>query len=317
LLFFTLLTVREIVLNLASDRGRGPVKDVTLFAFGGVCRTSELLTLPGHELLMAAARLLSSLVIAAVMYGIYALSMNYGNLTIAGVAEWLTFIWFSLFLLNFLPGFPLDAGMALRALVLKRSGNFHQATYAASTAGWYAGLLFIFGGVFLLIITYQWLMALVFTVTGWCLQSASAAIRRQAALAMSLEPVKVRDVMTGDYTVIDRNVTVGQLFRQDILVSGWDYYLVTDSGTPKGILTERNIKAVPWRNRNSTSVGDIMIPLNEAAMAYLEQSGVSVLQEMEQSGIDILPVLEGGRVVGVVSRERLSRLGKTRAEFGV
>lgn len=316
-LFLILLIVRELVINLASSRGRGPVKDVTLFPFGGVCHEAEELVLPNHELLMAAARLLSSLVITAMLYGVYALSLDSGNLTIAEVTEWLVLVWLSLFLLHFLPGFPLDAGMALRALLLKRSGDYYRATHAASTVGWIAGLLFIFSGVLVFIVTHQWLLGLVVTAVGWCLWSASATVRRQATLFMSLEPTSVEDVMSGEFTLVDRNLTFGRLFREYILVSGGRYFVVTDGVTLKGVLTERNIKSVPWKRWNSTRIGDIMTLLSEIEAAYPMQSGASALQKMDQMRMEYMPVLDGGRVVGIVDRERLVRLGKTRAEFGV
>ncbi len=316
-LFLVLLIVRELVLNLASGRGQGPVKNVTLFAFGGVCRTAEELPLPGHELLMAGARLLSSLVIAAMLYGIYALSLNSGNLTVAGVTEWLAFIWSCLFLLNLLPGFPLDAGMALRALLLKRSGDYQQATYTASTVGWSAGLFFIFCGVLAFVVTHQWPMALVVVTAGWCLQSASEVMRRHAALVRALEFTKVRNVMSGEYREIDFNVTVARVFREHIIVSGWNYYIVTDGVALKGVLTESNIKSVPWKRWNNTLVGSIMTPLSETGTAYPEQSGASVLEEMDLRRTNTMPVVEDGRVVGIVVRDRLIRLGRTRAEFGV
>jgi CBS domain-containing protein len=315
-LFFVLLVVREFVLNLTTSRRHSPVKDVALFPFGGVSQTTVELTLPNHELLMAAARLLSSLITAAVLYGIYALLVDSGNLTIAGVVEWLAFIWFSFFLLHFLPGFPLDAGMALRALLLKQSGNYYRATFAASTVGWALGFLIIFGGVLTFIITQQWLVGLVVTGTGWCLQSASAVIRRQAVLAKSLESTSARDIMTGEYTVIDPNITIGQLFREHILVSGWGYFVITDGPILQGVLTVNNLKSVPWKRWSSTRVGDIMVPANEIETARPGQSGAIVLQEMDRLRINDIPVLEDGKVVGIINRDRLVNLGKTRAEFG-
>jgi len=316
-LFLVLLIARELVLNLASGRGQGRVKDVTLFAFGGVCRTAEELSLPGHELLMAGARLLSSLVIAAMLYGVYALSINSGSLTVAGVTQWLAFVWFCLFLMNLLPGFPLDAGMALRALLLKRSGDYQQATYIAGTVGWAVGLVFIFSGILAFVAARQWSVALVMVVAGWCLQSASEVVRRQAALVRALEFTEVRNVMSGDYREIDFNVTIAQLFREHIMVSGWNYYIVTDGAVPKGVLFESNIRSVPWKRWSSTPVGSIMIPLSETGTAYPEQSGASAFKEMDLRRTNAMPVVEDGRVVGIVLRDRLVGLGRTRAEFGV
>ncbi|MCX8126336.1 MAG: hypothetical protein N3E40_04235, partial [Dehalococcoidia bacterium] len=281
LVFFVLLLVRELVINLASGRGRGPVKEVMLFPFGGVCLTTEELPLPGHELLMAAARLLSSLAIAVMMYGVYALSISYDNLTVAGIAEWLAFTWASIFLLNFFPALPLDGGMVLRALLLKRSGNYYQATCTSSTVGRVAGLILIFGGVTLFITAGQWLTALVITVAGWCLQSASASVRRWATLFLSLEPTVVRDVMTGDYVTVDRDLTIGRLYREHILVSGWDYYVVTDGTSVTGIVSEREVKSVSWKRWESTRVGDVMVPLDDSGAVNYRQSGATALRVMD------------------------------------
>jgi CBS domain-containing protein len=179
------------------------------------------------------------------------------------------------------------------------------------------GLVLVFTGVLAFIVTRQWLTALALIVTGWCLQSASGTIRRQASLAMALEGTRARDLMSGDYTTVNSQATIGQLYREYILVSGWRFFAVTDGEAVKGFLTERRIRSVPWKRRNSTCAGDIMLPLDRASAIGPGQSGASALQVMEQLKINELPVIEYGVVVGIISRDRLVRLGRTRAEFGI
>jgi Zn-dependent protease len=314
-LYLVLLVVREYVLSLAVSRGKGPAVDVTLFAVGGVGRAPAELTLPNHELLEAAARFLSSFAIAAVAYGFYALGINAGNLTLASIAEWLAYIWGSLFLLHLLPGFPLDAGMVLRALLLKRSGSLYRATRTASTAGWALGLVMIFGGVLATIITRQWLAGLVAVAMGWCLQSAAGVVRRQASLAVALETARVGDVMSGEYAALGADTTIGRLLREQVLVSGWRTFIVTDGPALKGVLTPRRIRAVSWKRWNSTRAAEVMIPLSVEEAAYPAQSGADALQALEQHRLDELPVVDRGRVIGVVTRAQLVSLGRARAEF--
>lgn len=116
---------------------------------------------------------------------------------------------------------------------------------------------------------------------------------------------------------MNRDVTIGQLFREYILVSGWRYFIVADGMKLQGILTVRNIKSVPRRRWNGTPIGEIMTPSDEVDFAYSNQTGANVLQKMDQLRVDDMPVLEDGNVIGIILREKLVRLGKVRAEFGV
>jgi CBS domain-containing protein len=314
-LYLILLVARELLVNLAIARGKMPA-ELTVFALGGVSRETEGLVLPNHELLMAGARFLSNLVIASMLYGFFALSINAGYQTVASLTEWMTYIWAGLLLLNFLPGYPLDAGMVLRALLLKRWGSFSRAGYISSTVGWAAGLAFIFSGVLAYIFTQQWLIGMTMVIIGWCLQSAARVVRRQAALIMSLKAVRVGDIMTCEYVAIGQETTVGELLKGQVLVSGWRFLVVTDGAGLLGTLPPQNLKSVRWGRWNNTRVGDIMIALEGDEAAYPAQTGANALQEMDLRRMDALPVVEGGRVIGVVTRERLLNLGRMRAEFG-
>ncbi len=317
LLFFISVSINELILSLTVIRRQNTVKNITIFAFGGVFQTIQEATSPNHELLMAVARFLSNLTITTIFYGIYATFINSGNFAIAGIAQWLVFIWFMVFLIHFVPGFPLDGGMVLRALLWKSSGDYFRATYIASLSGWCIGLLLIFSGVLVSIITHQWFLGLAVTFIGWSVQSAAEQIRCQAVLLMALQLTNVRDIMTREYTTVNRDVTVGQLFRDHILVSGWRYFIVVDGVKLQGILTVRNIKSVPRKRWDGTPIGKIMTPSNEINSANPLQSGANVLQKMDQLRVDDMPVLEDGNVIGIIVRETLVRLGKVRADFGV
>jgi CBS domain-containing protein len=173
----------------------------------------------------------------------------------------------------------------------------------------------IFGGVLATIITRQWLAGLVAVAMGWCLQSAAGVVRRQASLAVALETARVGDVMSGEFAAIGADTTIGRLLKEQVLVSGWRTFIVTDGPALKGVLTPRRIRAVPWKRWNSTRAAEVMIPLSVEEAAYPAQSGADALQALEQHRLDELPVLEGSRIIGVVSRERLVSLGRARAEF--
>jgi len=317
LLFFTTVTARELFLSFATTHRETPIKNVTLFAFGGVYQETKESITSNDSLLLYLARFLSNLVIAAIFYGLYATFINAGNLMIAELAQWLAFIYFMLFLLHFIPGFPLDGGQILRLFLWKSTGDYYRATYVASLTGWAIGLFLIFAGILALIITQQWFIGLVVTSIGWFVQIAAGYARHNAKMLVALQSIAARDIMTREYPAVTQQVSIGQLVRDQILVKGWHYIIVVDGVKLKGILTIRKIKSVPRRRWNYTRIGNIMTPSSELKTAHPQQSAAALLEQMDQLRIDHIPVLEDDNVIGVVGRDILVRLGKTRAEFGV
>lgn len=316
LLFFTSVSIREFIISLTALSRGIPVKRITLFVFGGVSHTSKEATFPALELLLAATGLLTSLVIAGVFYGIYALLANTGSIVIAGIIQWLAFIYLMLFLFHFIPGFPLDGGRILRALLWKATGDYERSTRIASWSGWGIGLLCIAGGTLLLIFGRQWFNGLVLAGVGLVLQTAATQSRRQAVLREALKKIKAQDIMVKEYSPIAPQSTISQLIHDYILVTGQHYFVVADGDKLQGTVTMRDIKRVPKRRRGS-HIGKIMIPASELKAAHPQQSAVSLLDQMEELEIDHMPVLEEDKVIGIVSRDSLIRLAQTRAELGM
>jgi CBS domain-containing protein len=58
-----------------------------------------------------------------------------------------------------------------------------------------------------------------------------------------------------------------------------------------------------------------MTPLSMLEAAYPAQSGADAIEEMDRQRLEEMPVVDCKRVIGVISREQLVNLGKTRAEF--
>lgn len=180
LLFFTAISIREFVLSFMAVIKGVPVKSVTLFIFGGVSQITKESTSPSFEMLAAVVGLLSNLIIAGIFYVAYIILAHTGSIIIDVLVQWLAFIYFMLALFHFIPGFPLDGGRVLRALLWKATGNYEQVTRIASWTGWGIGLIFTIGGILLLIITHQWFVGILLAFPGLVLQNAATHSRRQA-----------------------------------------------------------------------------------------------------------------------------------------
>jgi Zn-dependent protease len=316
LIFFAALGIREVILNfLALSRGI-PEKRVTLFVFGGVSQLSEEETLPVIELLLAMAGLLVNLIIAGILYGIYSLLVTGGTTMLSALILWSAFLYFMLSLFHFIPAFPLDVGRLLRALLWKLTGSYNRATNITSWAGEVVGLLLIAGGIAVLVLTQQWFNGLTLIFVGWVLHTAALQSRRSVTLRRALRGVKARDMVARDCGVISRQLKLSRLVRDYIQANGQCYFVVARGAKLQGVVSLPNVKKVPKKRRRSTTISEIMTPVSELRTAQAEQPAARLLEQMNEWQLDYMPVLEEGRVIGIVLRDSLLRLVKTRLEVG-
>jgi len=316
LLFFAAVSIREIILSfLALSKGM-PVKRVTLFVFGGVSPLAKRETLPVLEVLLATAGLLYNLIMVGILYAVYSVLVSTGHAPFDGLILWLAYLYFLLALFHFIPVLPLDGGRLLRALLWKETGYYDRATAITSWAGQGVGLLIIAWGILLLVLSQRWFGGLVLVFIGWFLHAAAVQSRSPMILHKNLRGVKAQDVVDRDCPIISRQLSLSQLVRGYIMATGQRYFIVADGVRLEGIITVPNIKKVPPKRRHSTKVGEVMTPPSELVTAQAEQPAASLLEKMNEWQIDYVPVLEQGRVIGIVVRDSLMRLVKTRAELG-
>lgn len=317
MLFLLAATIREFILNVAIFYRVTPVRRTTLFPFGGVYQENKARIVPTHWPLLYLAKFLSNLIIAAIFYGLYATFINAGNLIMAGLAQWLAYIYFLLFLLHFIPAFPLDGGEILRMFLWRSSSDYYKSTHIATLIGLSTSFFLIFTGVLVLIITRQWVIGLPIVSIGWFIQIAAGYTRRKIKTLMVLQHIKAQDIIAREYPTMPQQVNIGQLIREHILVKGLCYIIVIEGTKLKGILTMNQIKAVPVKRWNNTTIGDIMTPFDQIRTAHPQQTADNLLEEMDQRGIDYIPVLKDDNIIGVVTRHALMSLVEIRAGFGV
>ena len=316
LLFLAAISIRQFVIIYMTLSKGIPVRSVTLFVFGGVPQITYEATLPILELLIGTTGLLSSLIVAGFFYFVYLALLTTGGIVVTALAQWLWFITLMMTFFHLIPGFPLDGGRLLTAVLWRAMDDYHRATGIVGWIGWGVGLLFAAGGILMLIITQQRLVGVVLAFIGWVLLSAVSQSRRQAKLRNSLAGISARDIMSRECSPITSQISVGQLIRDCILVTGQRYFVVVDDSKLQGIVTMRHIKAVPKEQRDSTPVGEIMTTTGGLKTAHSNYSAISLLEQMDELRIDQMPVLEEDRVIGIVTKDSIIRLGKTRAELG-
>lgn len=180
LIFFMVIVIREFVLSFIAIRKGMSLRSITLFLFGGVRQIEKEATRPALELLLAAVGMLFNLIIAGIFYILYFVMLRTGSIMVDVLMQWLAFIWFMLALFHFVPGFPLDGGRILRAVLWKATNNYQRVTRIASWTGWVFGVIATIGGIVVMIFTQQWFVGVLLAFPGLVLQNAATHSRRQS-----------------------------------------------------------------------------------------------------------------------------------------
>jgi Zn-dependent protease/CBS domain-containing protein len=315
-LFFASVLAHELSHALVARRFGIQVRDITLFIFGGAASLEGETRRPRDEALIAAAGPLTSLVLGAALLAIGAFVLQPQLEALIG---WLGFINISLGLFNLIPGFPMDGGRILRALLWRIRGDEFAATRNAAAVGRGFGYLLVAVGVFLAfqgeLFSGIWL-----ALIGWFLSSAAESSVAQMSVQRSLRGVKVRDVMEGEPPSISPNETVAELVNERLMRGEHRSFLVRhDDGGLAGIVTLSDVRRISREDWPSARVTDIMTRYADLATVGPDDPVEGALELLQQKEVNQLPVVtdEGRTVVGLLTRAGIVRMIDTKLKLGV
>ncbi|MCH8864602.1 MAG: site-2 protease family protein [Chloroflexi bacterium] len=317
LLFFSSVVAHELAHSLVGRANNIPVKSITLFIFGGVAHMTREAKHHGAEFKMAIAGPLSSLTIGGIFYVLHLLFGGI-NEPVAAITSWLAQVNVVLAVFNLIPGFPLDGGRIFRSILWRFSGDYQRATRIATNVGRGVGYLFILGGIALVFrFPGQWYSGLWLALIGWFLSYIAAVSYRQSRWQGVLLGITAAQIMQPDCPVIAPEVTINRLVNGYILTGGHRCFLVANADQLTGVLTLENIKLVNQAKREHITAQDIMTPISRLRVISPDQDAMSVLEQMDENAVNQLPVVSDGRVIGLVTRERLIGLLRTRTELKI
>ena len=152
LLLFGSVLAHELSHSLVGLSQGLPIRRITLFIFGGVAQMEREPRSPGVELKMALAGPGASILIAGVFgFTRFVILRHDPSSAAALVTEYATYANLALACFNMVPGYPLDGGRVLRALLWLRSRDFVKSTIIAAAGGRAFGLILVFAGMVLFV----------------------------------------------------------------------------------------------------------------------------------------------------------------------
>jgi len=313
-LFFASVLAHELAHSLMSRRFGIEVRRITLFLFGGLAEIEEEPSQPRAELLIAIVGPMTSLVIGlcctylgASLAGadLVDLFPEDAEATLDGLSPlatlmlWLGPINIVLGVFNMVPGFPLDGGRVLRALIWWFTGDLAKATRIASDGGklfgWMLMVLGVLQAVAGAVMNGLWLVLI-----GWFLSSAATASYRQLVARGLFKGVTARDLMRSRFEAVTPQMRVSEFVEEHLLQSPQLLWPVMEDGQLVGLVTLDQVRGVPAGDRELVPLGQVM-RTDVRAFALAPDAGAQQsLLALARHGTP-LAVIEGGQVIGLLS----------------
>lgn len=319
LLLFGSILLHELMHSIVAVKNGLPVKKITLFLFGGVAQMSEEPQSAGVEFKMAVAGPLTSFVLA-VVFSIVFFAFYYGGggarSVPAALFMYLALINFMVLVFNMVPGFPLDGGRVLRAIIWHVTGNVTKATYITSRIGKGFAIFLIIVGLLSVVAGNNLIGGIWFVFIGFFLQQAADSGYYQVLMKKGLEGHFVYEVMQSDVVTVEADSTVGEAVQDYFMKYRFNSFPVLEGGQLVGMLTTHDLKAIPREEWDHRLVREIMEtgPVEHALSP--DESAYGALSRIAQDGMGRLPVVKDGAIVGIVSNRDIMKLLRLKMDIG-
>ncbi len=325
-LFFASILVHELSHALVGRVHGIEVPRIVLFIFGGMAQMRSEPKGWKAEFYMAIVGPLTSLALGGLC--LLAAGLITGSIEVdpeqleqalaqlspaATLLMWLGNINIILGLFNLVPGFPLDGGRVLRAAIWGITGDLRRATNLASRAGQlFAWLLIATGFAMLLGVSVPvfgggFVNGLWLALIGWFLNNAALTSYRQLLLREALQDVTVARVMRSPVRCVAPELSVAAFIDDYLLGSVQRAFPVVEGEQLVGLVCLDDARRTEKALRASSDVRDIMTPRERIASVTPDADLAAAMSTLAEKNVNQLPVLDGDRVVGLLTREEVMK----------
>jgi len=311
ILFFASVLGHELAHSILARINGLPIEGIDLFIFGGIAKLQEEPRSPRQEFIIAIVGPLTSFVVFAVLW----IALRPISLPLAVVAEYVAQINILLGAFNLIPGFPLDGGRVLRAIMWSRTGSLRRATQVATSVGQFFGYALIILGLVELFVTQSfggiWLAFI-----GWFLLQAAQASYQQLLTRESITGVKVREILSTTPPIIPANINVHDAIDHYFMEYPANVFPVMHGGQLLGVIGVEEVRKVDYSARAITPVAQVVRTVAEDHFVSPDDDAFTALEKISRQGSGLLIVMAGENFAGIITQQDLLRLVQLRLQLG-
>ncbi len=326
LTFFACIVLHELGHAVVARATGLPIRGITLFIFGGVAELSEEPKSAGGEFVMAIA----GPIVSAILGGLFLLLWAVGNHAGWPVPPLRVFFWLGsinliLLAFNLVPAFPLDGGRVLRSILWAATGSLRKSTYWASLCGRAFGYLLIGVGVLQMVLPFFIpaenggrslnLGGLWLAVIGLFVNNAARGSYQQVLVREALGGESVRRFMNTNPIVVPPWTDLRHFVEDYVYRYHRKAFPVGAEGKLEGYVTTQALSRYSRDEWETHTVADVMERDWKGLSVRPDDDALKALTRMQRTGLSRLLVVEGDRLVGIVSLKDLLRFLQLKLEL--
>jgi Zn-dependent protease len=283
------------------------VNSITLHFLGGMTEIDGQSRRPRHEFWIAVVGPLTSIAVGAAAAGLWFLvPPGLVRVAIEGLAGANLVIG----VLNLVPGLPLDGGRVLKAAVWGASGDQHRATIVAGWGGRLTALALLGWPLVQESVTgvEPTIMDLVLVfILGLFLWTGATAAMAHARLRQRLPALVARPLARRTLTVPE-DLPLAEAVRRAQAAEAGSIVTVAPDGTPRGIVSEAAVTAMPADRRPWVAVSAVARTMEEGLTLPATVAGEDLILAISRRPAEEYLLVEAdGRIYGVLSTADVDR----------
>jgi len=208
-------------------------------------------------------------------------------------------------LFNLIPGYPLDGGRALRAILNAYYKNLRKATNIAVKGGKLFAIILMLLGILGLITGT--LNGLWFLFLGGFLYYIAGASYEQVVIKETISPFPVKQILSKKYLSLNPEWDLAQALKR-AYHSDLNCFIVKDKQKYLGILDLKRIDKTPLEVQKKMKVNQLMVPKTAIQSLDITNNGYQAFKSVISQNLDLIPVLSKDKIVGVVYKKTLMHL---------
>lgn len=283
---------------------------IILHVFGGIAFLESEPRKPLHEFFIALAGPAVSIALALV-FGLmwWALDFQFYSNVAGMVIGNLAILNLFLGVFNCVPGFPLDGGRVVRAIVWGATGQYLFATRVAAWGGVIVGGLISFSGLLSLVGVFgpAYAGGILRFFLGLFVIHLALLSMRQAVVVAAFQGRTVRDLMQPVRIVVPARMALSDVNERFFAQLNVDHLPVVDGDRLLGYISREDIQAAEPRQLPWIRAHEAVHPYQPSELLAPGAAAITALERLSRTRRLSLPVFQGRRLLGHVTHHDIAR----------